>query len=107
MARYLLELNYSAEGARGLHKDGGTKRFEVASNAAKSLGGSLEVLYFSLGKFDAICIVDVPDTITAAALRLALEESGSFADTVLSPLLTPAEYDHVVSKHSAYKKPGA
>ena len=106
MPKFLLQANYTAEGARGLHKDGGTKRREAAANAAKSLGGQLEAFYFSFGQQDAVCICDMPDAMSMAALCLAISETGS-VETVTTPLLTPEDMDHAVSKHSAYRKPGA
>lgn len=106
MPKYLLQVNYTPEGAKGLHKDGGTKRRDVAANAAKSLGGSLEAFYFCFGKHDVVCIADLPDAVTAAALSLAVSETGA-AEAMTTPLLSVEEMDHAVSKHSAYRKPGA
>jgi uncharacterized protein with GYD domain len=106
MPKFLLEVNYTPEGARGMHKDGGVKRREVASAAAKSLGGHMDAFYFSFGKYDVVSIVDMPDDIAMAALSLAVTESGA-AEMVTTPLLTPEDMDHAASKHSAYRKPGA
>jgi uncharacterized protein with GYD domain len=105
MPKYLVQVNYTSEGARGLHKDGGVKRREVATNAAKSLGGKVEAFYFSFGKSDVVTICDMPDNVSMAALALAVSESGA-AETVTTPLITAEEMDHAVSKHSAYRRPG-
>ena len=40
MPKFLMEVSYTAEGAAGVRKDGGTKRKAVAQKAAKSVGGS-------------------------------------------------------------------
>lgn len=106
MPKYLIQVNYTAEGARGLHKDGGTKRREVAQNAAKSLGGHVESFYFAFGTHDVVCLVDMPDAISMAALSMAVAESGA-AETVTTVLLTVEDLDHAAGKHSAYRKPGA
>ncbi len=37
MPKYLLQCNYTAEGAKGLIKDGGSKRRSAAQMAAESL----------------------------------------------------------------------
>ena len=105
MPKYLLQVNYTVEGARGLHKEGGTKRREAAEFAAKSLGGHVESFYFSFGKHDVVVIADIPDPIAMTALCMAVTESGA-AETVTTPLLTTTDVDHAVSKHSAYRKPG-
>jgi uncharacterized protein with GYD domain len=106
MPKFLLEVNYTAEGARGLHIDGGTKRREAATHAAESLGGRLEMFYFSFGANDVVCVCDMPDAVAMAALSLAITGSGA-AETRTTPLLTAEDMDHAVSKHSAYRKPGA
>ena len=38
MAKYLVTVSYTAEGAKGLRKDGGTKRRHVATKATEALG---------------------------------------------------------------------
>jgi uncharacterized protein with GYD domain len=106
MPKYLLQVNYTAEGARGVHVDGGSKREHAARSAAESVGGHLDSFHFSFGPHDAVCVVDVPDNVAMAALSLAITASGA-CETVTTPLLTAAELDHAASKHTAYRKPGA
>ena len=106
MPKDLIQVNYTAEGARGLHKDGGTKRREVVQHAAQSLGGRLEAFYFAFGQHDVVCVIDMPDAISMAALSMAVSESGA-AETVTTALLSVEDLDHACGKHSAYRKPGA
>ena len=42
MAKYLIMASYTAEGAKGVLKDGGTKRRQVAETLLKSAGGKVE-----------------------------------------------------------------
>ena len=105
MPKYLLKVNYTPEGARGLHKDGGVKRREVAMNTAKSLGGQIEAFYFAFGDADVITLCDMPDDVTMAALSLAVTETGA-AETSTTVLFSAEQMDAAVSKHSAYRKPG-
>ncbi len=53
MAKYMLQVNYSNEGAKGVLREGGTKRRSVAEKAAKSVGGKLGSFYFAFGDTDA------------------------------------------------------
>ncbi len=106
MPKFMLQVNYTPEGARGLHTEGGSKRHQAAKNAAESLGGHLEAFYFSFGAQDVVCLCDMPDAVSMAALSLAVTASGA-AETRTTPLLTIEDMDHAVSKHSAYRKPGA
>jgi uncharacterized protein with GYD domain len=105
MAKYLVSVSYTAEGAKGLRKDGGTKRRDVVRKAVESLGGKLESFYFSFGERDAIVIADLPDSIAAAALSLAVSATGSVR-LATSPLLTPEDIDRACDKKTAYKAPG-
>ena len=106
MPKYLVSVSYSAEGAKGLRLDGGTKRREVATHAVESVGGKVEAFYFCFGEQDAIIIADMPDAASAAALSLAVSATGG-ARLTTTPLITPEEMDHAAGKKTAYKAPGA
>ncbi|HWQ03219.1 MAG TPA: GYD domain-containing protein [Candidatus Nitrosotenuis sp.] len=105
MPKYLIAAAYTAEGAKGLLKDGGTSRRAAVEKALKSLGGKLEAFYFAFGEVDALAIVDVPDNVTAAALALATSSSG-LVRTKTTVLLTPEEMDAVAKKSVKYSPPG-
>ncbi len=70
MPKYLFNASYTLEGVRGLMKEGGSARKAVVERAIKSLGGSLESMYFAFGDADAVLIADLPDNATAAAVSL-------------------------------------
>jgi uncharacterized protein with GYD domain len=105
MPKYMVKVNYSPEGAKGLQKDGGSKRRAAAEAAAKSLGGKLESFYFVLGNYDVVCIADMPDTVAATALSLAVTLSGA-AETSTSLLITAEEMDQACKKQVGYRAPG-
>ena len=105
MPKFLMEVSYTAEGAAGVRKDGGTKRKAVAQKAAKSVGGKLESFYFSFGDTDAVLIVDLPDATSAAAIGLNLASSGA-AHTRTTLLLTPEDIDKASGKKITYTPPG-
>jgi uncharacterized protein with GYD domain len=105
MPKYLLHAKYTAEGARGLVKDGGTKRKKAAEDLVKSLGGKLEAFYFAFGDEDAYVILEAPDNATVAAASLAVASSG-LVGTKTTVLLTPEEMDQVAKKSPKYSPPG-
>jgi uncharacterized protein with GYD domain len=105
MPKYLLQVNYTAEGAKGLIKEGGSARRTAAQKAAESLGGRLESLYFAFGDTDAYVIADMPDHISVAALTMALAASGSISART-TVLLTPEEMDQAARKTPMYRPPG-
>ena len=105
MPKYLVTASYTAEGAKGLRKDGGTKRRQVATNAAESLGGKVESFYFCFGEHDTIIIADFPDAVSAAALSVAIAATGSVR-LATTQLLTAEDMDKACGKKTAYKAPG-
>ncbi len=105
MPKYLLEISYTSEGAKGLLKDGGTKRRAAAQAALQSVGGSIDAMYFAFGDKDVIVLADMPDAATAAAGAIALSASGAIK-TKTTVLLTPEEIDSAVKKQVTYTPPG-
>jgi len=105
MAKYLLEASYGPEGAKGILKDGGTKRRQVVEAACKANGGKLEAFYFAFGKNDLYLIADMPDNVSAAAIALAVNASGSVSART-TVLLTPEEIDQASKKSVTYTPPG-
>jgi uncharacterized protein with GYD domain len=106
MAKYLVSVNYTGEGAKGLRKDGGSKRRDVAAKAIESVGGKIESFYFCFGPRDAIVIAEMPDAVSAAALSVSIAASGSVR-LETTPLLTAEDMDRACQKKTAYKAPGA
>jgi uncharacterized protein with GYD domain len=105
MPKYLWEASYSAEGTKGLMKDGGSKRRKAAEEALKAVGGKLEVFYFAFGEYDAYVIADIPDHVSVAAVALAINASGAVA-VKTTVLLTPEELDKATKKGASYSPPG-
>jgi uncharacterized protein with GYD domain len=105
MAKYLIEASYTTEGAKGLLKDGGSKRRAAAEQAIKNAGGKLEAFYFAFGNRDALVIVDAPDHATVVATSLAINATGAVR-TRTTVLLTPEEIDQASKKGVKYTPPG-
>ena len=105
MAKFLIEANYTPEGAKGVIKDGGSGRRAAIEKAVAGLGGRLEAFYFAFGKVDAYVIVDLPDNATAAAMAFAVSQSG-LASTRTVVLLTMEETDAATKKTVSYRAPG-
>ena len=105
MPKYLCHANYVGGGVKGLLKEGGTSRVAAVKEMVKSLGGTLETFYYAFGETDAYVIVDVPDNITAAAIALIVNASGT-ATVKTTVLMTPEEVDQAVKKTPSYRPPG-
>jgi uncharacterized protein with GYD domain len=105
MAKYLVEARYTAEGAKGLAREGGTGRRAAAAKAVEGLGGKIEAFYYAFGDVDAYVIFDVPDNVSAAALALAVGQSGGI-NTKTVVLITPEEMDQAGKKAVDFRPPG-
>lgn len=105
MPKYLVMVSYTADGVKGVLKDGGTKRRQAAEAALKSVGGRLDSLYFAFGEEDVYALVDAPDNASVAAASLALAASGAVRTRTVV-LLTPEEIDQAVKKGASYTPPG-
>jgi uncharacterized protein with GYD domain len=77
MPKYLLQVSYTAEGAKGVLKDGSSKRRAAAEQAAKTAGARIEEFYFAFGDTDSFVIADAPDHAAMAAVSLAVAASGA------------------------------
>jgi uncharacterized protein with GYD domain len=50
MAKYLLEVNYTLDGVKGVKAKGGSARRAAAEAAAKSAGGKIDEYYFAFAR---------------------------------------------------------
>ena len=106
MSKYMIQANYNAEGAKGIVHDGGTGRRAAIEKLLASAGGRLEAMYFAFGDTDLYLIVDLPDNTAAAAVALAVSQSGK-ASMRTVVLMTAEEMDAATKKTLAYRAPGA
>ena len=105
MPKYLIEASYSAEGAKGVIKGGGTARRAEVQQMVEGLGGRLDAFYFVFGENDVHVILDLPENLTAAAISLVVLSTGA-ARIRTSVLLTPEEIDQAVKTPVDYRPPG-
>jgi uncharacterized protein with GYD domain len=106
MAKYLLTASYTTDGAKGLKKDGGTKRRAAAAAAVESVGGKLESFYYAFGEKDVFAVADFPSPEAAVALSMAIASTGA-VNARLTPLMTCEEMDAACKMTPGYRAPGA
>jgi len=106
MPTYLWRGSYTAEGTKGLIKEGGSKRRDAVRQMVEKAGGKVIAFYFALGDSDVVGIADFPDTATAAALSLAVNSSGA-VNLQTTVLITAEEMDAATKKSVGYRPPGA
>jgi uncharacterized protein with GYD domain len=106
MPKFMVTASYTAEGARGLIKEGGSGRRAAVHKLIEGMGGKVEAFYFAYGDHDAFVIADLPDAASGLALSLAVNASGVVRLSTV-PLITPEEMDAAAKKSVTYRPPGA
>ena len=104
--KYLLQVNYTLDGVRGVLAKGGSARVAAAQAAAESVGGTIESFHFAFGPADAYLIADLPGNAAAAAVALTVSASGGGTITT-TVLLTPEEIDVAADSGVSYRPPGS
>ena len=105
MGKYLLRVNYTSTGLRGLAKEGAASRVKYVSEFAASVGGTVESFNFALGDYDAYVVLDAPDDRAVTAASLAVGASGVASISTVK-LLTAAEVDAAIAVIGDYRPPG-
>jgi len=105
MPKFLLEVNYTLDGVRGLKAEGGSARVSAATALIEGLGGTVDCFYFAFGETDVYLIVDMPDATSVTAAALAVNAGGG-ATTRTVVLMTAAEADAAASMTTSYRPPG-
>ena len=106
MPKYMFTGSFTAQGAKGLQSEGGTRRVQAIKEGFASVGGTLESYHFAFGSDDYFIIGDLPDNAAAAALALRTSSSGA-VHTRTIVLLTPEEVDAASRLSPAYRAPGS
>ncbi len=106
MPKYLLKVSYTLDGIRGVRKEGGSARRDVAAKLCESAGGSLESFYFAFGTTDVYATADLPDNVAAANVATAVAAAGGASCETVA-LLTTDEIDRAMSASVEYRAPGA
>ncbi|WP_328539167.1 GYD domain-containing protein [Streptomyces sp. NBC_00344] len=106
MPKFLIQSTYTPEGTKGLLKEGASGRRAVVERVVADLGGKVEAMYFAFGEDDLVCILDLPDRVSMAAVSLTVKASGAL-HTRATPLLTIDEIDEAARRQVSFRMPGA
>lgn len=106
MPKYLIQASHTAEGAKGIARDGGSTRRAHIGDLIKKAGGTMETFYFAFGETDVYVICDMPAVASAAAMSLTVNASGAVQLKTV-PLISAEEIDRATKMQVAYRAPGA
>ena len=75
MPRYVILVNWTEQGAQTVTET--TKRAEQVTQMVAQMGGRMETLLWTQGRYDLVGIMEAPDEETAAAVGLRVGMKGA------------------------------
>ena len=90
MAFYLIQASYSGNAIGSLVEKPQDRAASVRP-VIRRMGGKLHGFWFSLGEYDVVAIVELPDNVSAAAMSMAIGSSGALSAYRTTALLTSSE----------------
>lgn len=81
MTTYLMLLNWTDQGIKNV-KDS-PKRLDAVKKLAKDLGGEVKSFYMTLGAYDLVLIMEMPNNDKLASFALKLGSLGNVRSTTL------------------------
>jgi uncharacterized protein with GYD domain len=75
MATYIVLLNWTEQGVAGVGDS--LNRANAAATALRKLGGKMKSVWWTMGPYDAVSIVEAPDDETVTAFALAVGGQGN------------------------------
>ena len=108
MALYLFRFGYTPEAWAALIEKPEDRRTTLASRIFGTFGGRLEGFWYAFGEHDGYALVDLPDSVSAAAASAAVAATGSFRRLETTVLITVDEMIEALERAAefAYAKPG-
>ncbi len=109
MPKYAIFFTYSSDTWARMIKSPGDRAAAVRQ-LTDSVGGSLDSLYWMFGAHDGIAIADAPDSVSAAALSVAVGSTGAFKHLETHELFTQEQLNQTLLRAKdatqAYQPPG-
>lgn len=75
MATYIALCKFTDQGIRSVKET--TKRADAVKEAASKFGAKMTQIYWTLGKYDLVTLIEAPDDAAAAAFGLAISSAGN------------------------------
>jgi uncharacterized protein with GYD domain len=87
MAYYLMQLAYTPLGWAALVKSP-QSRLQALAPVVERLGGKIVNGWMQFGEYDVVLVCQLPESVSAAALSIAISAGGAVKDVRTTPLLT-------------------
>ena len=97
MPTYVMLLSFTDQGIRNIQDS--PKRSEAFKSTAKKAGATVKEVFWTLGQYDIVAIVEAPDDVTMTALGLATGKLGNVRTQTLRAF-SAADMKNVLGKVS-------
>jgi uncharacterized protein with GYD domain len=81
MATYITLANFIDQGIKSVRDS--TKRADAVKEAAKKFGATMPQIYWTMGQYDLVAVVEAPDDMSATAFALAIGIAGNIRGQTL------------------------
>ena len=81
MPLYISLVKFTQQGLASIEES--SNRLEAAKEELKEMGGEIKAFYLTMGRYDAVAIVEAPDDETIAKFSLRSASSGNVRSEVL------------------------
>jgi uncharacterized protein with GYD domain len=95
MITYIALMNFTDKGIQGIKST--TQRAAAAKEMAGRFGVTMRDIYWTLGQYDLVCVLEAKDEQSLTAFNLAVAGQGNVRSTSLRAF-TAAEMDQVLAK---------
>jgi uncharacterized protein with GYD domain len=95
MATYIVLGHFSDQGIRAV-KDT-TKRADAAKELAKKMGATMKEVYWTIGRYDVVALVEAPDDSAVIAFGLNTGKAGNLRTETLRAF-TQTEMEAILGK---------
>ena len=95
MATFIVLGNFTDQGVRTIKES--PKRADAFRAMAQKVGVKVKEIYWTLGHYDIVTVVDAPDAATATSLGLAIASLGNVRTETLTAF-GPDEFGKILGK---------
>ena len=108
MALYMTRFSYTPETWARLAANPEDRR-EAARAYIESVGGRLHGFWYAFGEYDGYNVWEAPDTVSMAAVAIAISGGGALSKFETTPLIEVEEMLDALGRAASigYRKPGA
>ena len=95
MPTYFIQSQWTDQGIRSV-KDS-AKRLDLGKKKLKDMGGEIKAVYLTMGAFDMVAVVEVPNDATLAAYAMWLGSEGNIRTQTVKAF-TEDEYRRIIGE---------